>query len=61
MIEAINTWGWPQWIYCFFVMLGLMVHAVENGKPLKGDYNVTARALGAAFWGVILWQGGFFG
>jgi hypothetical protein len=50
--------SWPQVTIIVLWTIGLMMHLLENGKPMAGKYNFFAKcaAVGLHFW--ILSAGG---
>ncbi len=50
---------WPQITLIVLIIIGLVIHASENGKP-RGDYNFGLKAIaqGILIW--LLYMGGFW-
>jgi len=61
MTISTAAWSWPQWILMAWVLLTLIVHSVEHGKPRKAGicnaFIVYSRTVVLLF---ILAAGGFF-
>lgn len=55
-----SAWGWPQWVYLGIVALGLVVAAITDGTPLRGNVQFSVQLLAAAITVVLLSFGGFF-
>lgn len=54
------VWHWPQITWCILAFVGLIIHAVNNGEPIKTKYNFSVRALMSGFFLFLLYEGGFF-
>lgn len=51
----------PQIIVIVLWVLGLLIHAVENGKPQKvTNYNFAFRLMNVGILATLLYFGGFF-
>lgn len=51
---------WPQITYCIITFLGLLIYALKNGEPKKGEYNFSLAFMMVLFYLFMLWSGGFF-
>lgn len=52
--------NWPQITYLVLLGLKIFIIAVNDGKPLKGDYSFPISFLMSCFLLFILYKGGFF-
>ncbi len=50
----------PQILVVMFLILGVIVHIVNHGKPIDGYYNGIAKFIANSIWAWILYEGGFF-
>lgn len=55
-----DSWHWPQWTQAIIGILTLLINAVENGNPRKGNYNFSLAVFAVAMSAWILWAGGFW-
>lgn len=51
--------GWPQAIYVFLLVVGVVVSIVKHGEP-RAAHNGVERFLDAVLSVAILYWGGFF-
>jgi len=52
--------NWPQITYIILIVIGLVDHAIEDGKPKTGTYNFNLQILSTGLCVWILYCGGFF-
>lgn len=52
--------GWPEGIMLGFILLSLIIHASQNGKPMNQEYNFGLRLIAAGISLSLLYWGGFF-
>jgi len=50
---------WPQYIFLFFVVLGLGINLAKHGEP-RGNYNIFWNMFDASITLALLYFGGFF-
>ncbi len=55
----VANWGWPQWVYVFFTVLGLGVSLANSGKYVKRPSGASA-CFSAFLVFFIYAAGGFF-
>lgn len=57
------VWHWPQIAMAIWLGLYVLIHAINDGKPLKHQpvrYNGSVAIIRAAVWITLLYLGGFF-
>lgn len=54
-----SNWGWPQFTYIILIVLSLLFHAGDHGKPRTPE-NAFVAFVGAAVTLFLLTAGGFF-
>lgn len=55
-----HNWAWPQWTVLGMWVIGLLIHAANEGEPLKGKYSFGIKFIGIWVTAFVLWSGGFF-
>lgn len=52
--------GWPEGIFLFLVVLGIVLHLALDGKPRTGTYSFGANLISSILLLALLYWGGFF-
>lgn len=52
---------WPQITYIVLSVIGLILHAGLNGRPMNSDWNFGLKLMSVLLSAGLLWAGGFFG